>query len=300
MPEAIVFDIQRYSLHDGPGIRTLVFFKGCSLRCGWCCNPESQVSAPEYAHDPEKCRQCLICQKVCPLGRFLWRTAAPNRIWTCAPAAKSIFAKTSARKSVFMFTVKNGRRRRSCRKLKRMRCSFTPRGRVTATGGEALLPDFLRAFFALCRAEGYSTAVETCLHVGWEAVEKVLPETDLFLCDFKHADPARFREATGGDLGLVMANQRRLAASGADILPRIPLIPGFNADEKTVDDVCGFIRTLGLKTVCLLPYHSLGSAKYARLGRGYPMEGTSPLTQGEIEKLAKTAQKAGLTVQIGG
>ena len=182
MPEAIVFDIQRYSLHDGPGIRTLVFFKGCPLRCGWCCNPESQVSAPEYAHDPEKCRQCLICQKVCPFGAVFVADGCPKpNMDLCAGCKKHLCENVCPEKCFYVYGQK-WTPEALLQEVKKDEVFFyASGGGVTATGGEALLqPDFLRAFFALCRAEGYSTAVETCLHVGWEAVEKVLPETDLF------------------------------------------------------------------------------------------------------------------------
>jgi pyruvate formate lyase activating enzyme len=296
----VIFDLQRFSVHDGPGIRTLVFLKGCPLACRWCANPESQHFDPELLFDPVKCVVCGGCADGCPHGA-VWRAdggvrSDRTRCMACGRCAEvcPAEARTVAGRRVTA--------REVIQEVLRDAPFFANSGGgVTLGGGEPLAqPEFARAILAGCRAAGLHTAVETCGQLPWEPLAAVLPVTDLFLYDLKHLDAVRHAAETGGGIATILENLGRLAAVGAAVIVRVPVVPGFNDEPETVRAIAERVAALGIRELHLLPYHRLGQSKYRLLGRPYEFSGGDKVPEGRLESLRASAQAAGLCVKIGG
>ncbi len=249
----LVFDIKRSSLSDGPGIRTAVFLKGCSLDCFWCHNPEGKSPLPETGFFSEKCSGCGTCAGVCPGGE---KCVSCGRCAGCCPnGARKLWGRTYGAKELFDVICAD-----------RDYYAATGGG-VTFSGGECLLyPDFVAEVSGMCRKEGISVAVDTAGYVPWSSFEKVLPYADIFLYDIKALDPELHRRGTGADNTLILENLSRLAEAGRRIIIRTPVIPGFNAGEET-DRISAFCAKMGFKHE-MLPYHSFGESKKAALRLG--------------------------------
>lgn len=294
----MIFDLQRYSTHDGPGIRTLVFLKGCSLACRWCQNPESRSPKPELLFDPRLCLSgCDLCQRACPaairrqddrlhidrsrLGRddlLSLRELCPSEALSVCGQEKSLDELMSSILRDRPFFGRSG-------------------GGVTLSGGEPFMqPELAAEILARCKAEGLHTAVETCLHVPWQQIAPSLPHLDLVLADLKHVDEQRFFDWTRGKADLVLANLRRLAEQGIPLQIRVPLIPGFNADEDSIKAIIEAAAGLkGVEEIHFLPYHTLGMGKYALLGLPYEAP-DRPLDDPDLLRFAHAcAQRQGLT-----
>jgi pyruvate formate lyase activating enzyme len=308
----VVFDVQRMSLHDGPGMRTNVFLKGCPLRCGWCANPESQVSAPQLTLQAANCIACgQFAQPcaVCGRGADGRTIGAPSHragelqledVWTDAEAAARVeLCPTGALHWI-------GEWRTAAEvmaEVRRDRPFYGQDGGLTLTGGEPTMqPALCEALLWLARQEGIATAMETCGHTQWAVYERLLPWLDLVLFDVKHVDSSLHRQFTGFDNTLILANLAQLTARGAAVRVRIPLIPGFNADPQALHAIATAIRSLPgrVQGVDLLPYHTLGKAKYAALGRAYPWEGHARLGEAEVAACAEILRSYDLSVTIGG
>jgi pyruvate formate lyase activating enzyme len=300
VPTGTIFDIQRFSVHDGPGIRTLVFFKGCPLACLWCSNPESQRFGAELLFDPEKCVACGGCVEACPHGgvRLGGNRAQYDRA-CCAACGRCVEvcyaeARTMAGKRV------------SVAELVAEVCRDEPffarsGGGVTLGGGEPLAQaEFARGVLMECRNRGIHTAIETCGHVPWSAFETILPWTDLFLFDLKHLDALKHRSHTGGDVKLILASLRQLAASGARVIVRVPVVPDFSDTPEDVRAIADQAASLDISELHLLPYHRLGQSKYRLLGRQYVLSGDKMVSDDTLEKLRACAAASGLAVRIGG
>ncbi len=292
--EGVVFDIQRYSLHDGPGLRTNVFFKGCSLRCAWCANPESQEQRPELALFAHRCMSCGQFAEACPA---IWEAQGSNGM-----------ADYSARAAVCPVAAIRwlGERRTAgdiMREVLRDAPFYEDGGGMTLTGGEASLqPRLAEALLRLAKEECLATALETCGHVGWPVLERLLPYLDLVLFDLKHLDSDIHHTFTGVGNELILANLRRLAAGPVPVIVRVPLIPGFNATAESLAAMADFVADLegGIQALDLLPYHTLGKTKYKALNRPYPWEGYPLLDEAEVEALVRVAAARGLKVSVGG
>jgi glycyl-radical enzyme activating protein len=296
----IIFDIQRYSLHDGPGLRTNVFLKGCPLRCQWCANPESQQMQPELALSEHNCIDC---------GQFADPCA---ECWAAAHASGERVAALGARVPVCPTGALHwiGERRTAgavIAEVLRDAPFYGAGGGMTLTGGEVTMqPDFAEALLRLARDAGIAMAMETCGHTQWTVFERLLPFLDLVLYDLKHVDSAIHRQFTGIGNELILDNLRRLAALNAPLIVRVPLIPGFNADPVSLTAIAGFVAQLGaaVQRVDLLPYHTLGKAKYRALGREYPWGEHSRLSDADLAELADVTSAAlrgsACSVQLGG
>ena len=296
---ALVSNIQGYSIHDGPGIRTVVFLKGCPLRCRWCANPENLHDKVQIGFLPSLCKQCGRCGKVCPRGAILPgpdRRIHRDRCVRCAQCVEACCCGALVRYGEEM-TVEA-----VYDQVRRDKIFYEASGGgVTVSGGEPLThADVVAALFALCREEGIHTCVETCGCVPSSALERVLPLTDLFYFDLKLMDGEKHREYTGRDNGQILSNARLLAGRGVNLLFRQPLIPGVNDGEENVRATAAFLRSLGLPepALQLLPYHRLGAAKYAALEVPYSMEALPPMQPEAAEAVCRAYLDLGIRCSI--
>jgi pyruvate formate lyase activating enzyme len=293
-----IFNIQRFSLKDGPGIRTTVFLKGCPARCLWCHNPESQKAGPEIVVLAHRCIACDACREACPQG--LARPGLPVDAAHCEACAGCVAAcPTEARQLAGRTPSVDD----VMREVLRDRLFFEDSGGgVTFSGGEPLAqPEFLRELLVACRSERIHTAVDTC---GWAAREDLLalaPLVDLFLFDLKLMDDARHRELTGLPLGPILENLRALGSEHPRIWLRVPVVPGHTDSEQNLAAIADVARDLpGVRQVDLLPYHSTGAQKFARLGRSYALAGLSPPPQEQMAAHRELFEARGLTTRVGG
>jgi glycyl-radical enzyme activating protein len=263
-----ITEIQRFSIHDGPGIRTTVFFKGCPLRCCWCHNPETQGGRPQLSFTASKCIACGDCVKVCPQHEGD-ETESPdltiNRAVCTVCGACARACPTSAREIV-------GREvgvDEVIREVDRDRPFYRQScGGMTLSGGEPLLQaDFAVALLQAAKAIGLHTCIETCAQVQPEVLGRVLPLVDLFLCDYKETDSERHRAWTGLGNDRILANLRWLHGAGASMLLRCPIIPGLNDRDEHFDGIVALARELrGIEGIELMPYHRLGEGKIDSFG----------------------------------
>ncbi len=295
----MVFDIQRYSLHDGPGLRSDIFFSGCPLRCAWCSNPESQRLQAELLLFEQQCMRCGQFEKPCPLS---WKHDRNNG-WKSELeehySERAVLCPTEAIRRI-------GKRRTAgdvMQEVLRDAPFYENGGGITLTGGEPTMQsEMAEALLRLAKTEKISTAIETCGYAQRTVFKSLLPYLDHILYDLKHVDAERHRIYTGVDNKLILSNLRHLLDLQAPLTIRIPLIPGFNADAKHIRRIAEFIITLqgSYKGIDLLPYHTLGKSKYYALGREYPWEPYQRLSNPEIEQLANIFLEYGLAVNIGG
>jgi len=292
----------RFALHDGPGIRTTVFLKGCPLRCWWCHNPESQSAEPEVIYLEERCVHCGECVRACPHGalslderheRLLHDAALCERCGECARACPAGARQLAGR----WMTVPE-----VLREVTKDQVFFDESGGgVTISGGEPLAqPDFVEELLAACRARRIRTALDTCGLAHTEVVERVRPYVDLFLYDLKLMERAGHLHYTGVKNDLILRNLEHLAEAGSAVIVRLPVIPGVNDGEDNLDTLAGFMTAHGLRDIDLLPYHRIGSDKYQRLHLTYRMDGVDPPSAGHMNTLAARLKRAGLRVRIGG
>lgn len=299
-----VFDVQHYAVHDGPGIRTMVYFKGCPLRCPWCANPESHLPGPEIFHRFVRCKSCLRCAAACPenavaadpmnggpaFDRGVCRTClARPCVGVCWADALRTIGRLADTDEILRDIMADQAFYRNSG------------GGVTFSGGEPFSqPEFLTELLVACRGRGVHSAVETCGHAPWAAVEAALPWTDLFLYDIKVMDPDRHRELTGIDNRLLTDNLRRLCARAADrVVIRVPLIPGYTDGEANVAAIASLAVELGVTRVDIMPYHVFGLDKYRGLGREYALKGAPALVPEDRVSLAATVfASRGLSCEV--
>jgi len=252
--KATIFDIERSSFVDGPGIRTTVFFKGCNLRCEWCHNPESQSKSKQILFYRDKCTGCGKCKSVCPYHfeqcDFCGRCAL-----YCPNDARKICGKEYTVEEVLSEILKD-------------KAYYGESGGVTFSGGECMLQiDFLKAILEKCKANGVHTAVDTAGNVPWEYFEKILPYTDLFLYDVKCISEDLHKDGTGVSNRLILENLQKLSDKNAEIIVRVPVIPEFNGNGYEMQKIADYLKDLRIKKVELLPYHAMGEHKWAALGK---------------------------------
>jgi pyruvate formate lyase activating enzyme len=308
------YDIQGFSVHDGPGIRLTLFMKGCPLRCPWCHSPESQAFPTELNWMEIKCvgiEKCGNCLNVCPhgaitVGKKKMAVTGDEEITLvtvdrskCDNCGKCAEACTS--KALYMcgtdYTIDEimQRVRRDIPFFKKSG------GGVTVSGGECLYqPEFLLELLKRCKAEDIHTAVDTTGFAKWEVIEPILPYTDLFLLDIKGVDPEKHKQITGVPNELILENARKIAKAGGKFQIRIPVIPLYNDSVKAFDEMGSFIKELGdaVEVVQLLPYHNLGVVKWERLQKNAPVLEATPPSDELMQARKKQLEDMGLNVII--
>jgi len=293
-PTGIVFNMQKFSLHDGPGIRTVVFLKGCPLHCLWCANPESQLPRIEILRDKTKCHQCLHCVDVCPQKAIFIDNHTFQRlpekcngcgkcVKECPEKALSQEGETKTIDEVLHYCLQD------------LDFYEESGGGVTLSGGEVLSsPEFAAALLKAFKENKLHTAIETSGFAAPDTFNKVTEYADLLLFDLKHGDPIAHKKGTGVSNELPLSNMKAAIATGKEVLPRIPVIPGFN---DSLEDAAGFaaaLRKVGAARAQLLPFHQFGENKYKLLGKKYAYDKTPPLRQEDLLEFQESLRRAGI------
>lgn len=296
-----IFDIKRYAIHDGPGIRTTVFFKGCPLRCRWCHNPESWKGGPEPSLRRGRCIRCGRCVKACPHDAISLTNEFPvTDVSKCTLCGECLdHCLNDAREIV-------GRRVTVPEVMVEIEKDVIfydqSGGGATFSGGEVLMqPDFLIGLLDACRAKQVHSAIDTTCYAGADVIQRVADAADLFLCDIKHMDSDTHARFTGVHNERILANIQLLAKAGKAIFIRIPIVPGFNDDIINIQNTAQFVKSLRtVNRVDILPYNRGGLEKSVRLSDEFELMQTTPPDESRMEELAAMLRGFGFEVKIGG
>lgn len=298
----LVFDIQRFAVHDGDGIRTLVFLKGCPLRCEWCQNPESMSPKPELMRIPHSCISCGKCRTNCPeqviaSGESGDTILERDRCSLCGNCVNICYAGSMTIVGRYLSVEE------VMEEVERDRKFYAiSGGGVTFSGGEPTMQgDFLRECLREAKKRKLHTAIETCGQSPWRTYNSLLPYLDLVLCDIKHMDSLRHKELTGFPNETILDNISRLNQAGIPLKVRLPMIPGANDDEANIEATARFVASLATaEGLDILPYHRLGEPKWEQLGKEYTMTGIAPHDRENVLQRAAIAEKYVAAVNIGG
>jgi len=299
----LIFNTQRFSIQDGPGIRTTLFMKGCPLNCPWCSNPEGIGRKPEIMLGERKCIGCKKCAEACSAGAISFENGIRIIDWKlcadcleCAKVCPSHAIHLSGDYKTVNEAFKVAAKDKDFYK--------TSGGGVTVSGGEPLLQwEFVRELLRKCKEAGLHTALDTTGYGSWDSLEQVLRYTDLILFDIKHADPEKHKEKTGVSNELILENLDKASeATTVSIWLRIPLVPGFNDTESNMQATAELARGIRLEKVSLLPYHEWGKDKYPGLGKRYSYNGADSALEPDsdlVNKCRAILESNGLEVTVG-
>jgi pyruvate formate lyase activating enzyme len=299
--KGLIFNIQKFSIQDGPGIRTTLFMKGCPLHCPWCSNPEGISSEPEIMVGERKCISCKRCAEACSVGAISFDNDIRTINWelctnclecskVCPSHAIQLMGEYKTVDEAFKIAAQDK--------------DFydASGGGVTMSGGEPLLQwEFIRDFFKKCKDAGFHTALDTTAYCPWENMEQVLKYTDLILFDIKHMDPVKHEEKTGVTNDLILENLDK-ASRMTKIWLRIPLVPSFNDSESNMQKTAELASRTKAERISLLPYHEWGKGKYSSLGKHYSHNGADGVLEPDsdvVKKCMVVLESHGLEVKIG-
>lgn len=302
--KAFIFNVQKYNIYDGPGVRTLIFFKGCPLRCKWCSNPEGMEKKYQVMFKRNLCVDCGACVSVCPVGihsiskerkhevnRNIDCIGCRRCVEICPQSAMTIVGEIKT-VSELMKVIEEDR-------------SFyeLSGGGVTLGGGEVTLQsEFAVNLLAACKQEGINTAIETCGFAKLETMLKIAEFTDLFLFDIKHMDSERHYQLTGVHNELILGNLKELLNRRYNVKVRMPLLKGINDSQEEIESVVRFLMPFrdfkNFKGIDLLPYHKLGVNKYEQLNKEYPIKGDPSLNKDELDMIESWVKKYDFPVQV--
>lgn len=299
--KGIIFNIKKYAIHDGPGIRTTVFLKGCPLSCGWCHNPEGISSRPHLVYRRDLCIGCGECVSACPNDAI---SLTPEGIKThsslcklcgtcaevCPAEAREFIGQTQEATRIMELIEKD------------MPFFDESGGGVTFSGGEPLLqPAFLLQLLEACGRRGIHRTVDTSGYADTDTVMAVAEKTDLFLFDLKLMDPEKHKRFTGVSNEKILSNLTHLAKEGANISIRIPMIPGINDDERNIEQTATFAEKLpNIRNIHILPYHDAARNKYEKLGMNYYFNGLQTPGESHREAMSRRLARTGLEIKLGG
>lgn len=306
MPErkALIFNVQKYNMYDGPGVRTMIFFKGCPLRCKWCANPEGLEKKHVVLYKQNSCVNCGACVEVCPVGIHEMSAMNEHQIRrdidcigcrkcedACPASALSIAGEVRTI-SELLEIIEEDR-------------SFydVSGGGVTLGGGEVLMqPEAATYLLMACKQEGINTAIETCGYSKRDAILKVAEFTDLFLFDLKHIDPERHYQLTGVRNEIIIENLKELLNRRYNVKIRMPLLKGINDSREEIEGAIDLLMPYrdykNFKGIDLLPYHKLGVNKYTQLGMDYPIQGDPSLSDEDLARIESWIQKYDFPVTV--
>ncbi len=299
MDKGIVFRIQRFSLQDGPGIRSTVFFKGCPLSCKWCANPESQYVFPEIMLRQQLCQACGECISVCDINAItiidnvaLIDRDKCNRCMNCVRACPAGTLEITGDPMTVQEVMDEVSRDELFYR--------NSGGGVTLSGGEPLLqPEFAFALLKTCKEKSFHTALDTCGHANWETFNQLLEFTDVVLFDLKHMDPDQHCKGTGVDNKLILDNfKKAVALKKAKVWLRIPVITGYNDSEQQIKQLTSVIGEAWIEKISLLEYHELGKSKYDFLGRPYSFNGNGAPDEKKMDDLKETVMAKGKGIEV--
>jgi len=291
----VVFNIQKFSIHDGPGVRTTVFLKGCPLRCQWCANPESQSPRVQVLYDMKKCLHCGKCVQSCPEQALHMDQSGKIHIEREHCTACLVCTKLCPQNALT-----SAGEEKTTNEVLRICMQDQPfyeesGGGVTISGGEGMVqPDFVEELILQLKEKKVHTAIETTGCVNPDIFHRLAPLFDLLLFDVKHWNSQAHRRGTNAGNELIVENLRWAQEQGLNILPRIPVIPGFNNTPEDARGLAALLSQLGLKRVQLLPFHQMGERKYEFLDRDYSLSGKKPLHKEDLQEYQQCFLNAGL------
>lgn len=294
--KGLVLEIQRFCLHDGPGIRTTVFLKGCSLHCAWCANPESQSRNNELFFTERNCMRCGSCIEACPKKAISFdkKNIVVDRIkCDCCAACVDVCPKS-------LFQIKG--KSMVCEDVVEIIVRDQPffdasGGGMTVSGGEPIAQEvFTRQLLKRVKELGISTCIETSLYGPFDTINALVPLLDYILFDVKHWDSVQYRRLIGKDNQIITENIRSLLQIRPDAIARIPVIPSFNDSEEDIKNMAEYLKRLGVRRIELLPYHNLAQPKYLALGRSYDYSRITSLEEGVLQKIRMVYKTSGFEI----
>lgn len=300
MQKVIITNIQKYSVHDGPGIRTTVFFKGCPLSCLWCHNPETQSFTKQLMYDAEKCTGCFRCINVCPQGaisvqgnKVVTDTNKCNACGKCTDSCVNLARDVSGNE----YSVQE-----LMAEIEKDKIFYEQSGGgVTLSGGECMVNiDFIEEVIARCYRKGIPVVVDTCGYVPYENFKRINSKVEMYLYDIKHMDPEKHKKFIGQDNKLILDNLKKLSDDGAKINLRLPLIDGVNTDEENIRATIEMAKKLNIYKVSLLAYHDIGKGKYYKLNRTYSEDLLNVPSKETMDWIKCEFEKNNFDVSIGG
>ena len=300
MKSAVVFNIQKYSVHDGPGIRTTVFFKGCPLKCTWCHNPESHSVDHQLMLNIDKCVGCGKCAKRCPHGAIEIIDGVMKLDETKCVICKK--CSTICPKEGIEYVGETLEVKDIVKEILKDQMFYDESGGgVTFSGGEPMMqPDVVAEIARRSKDFGVHTAMETSAFASWSSFEKVVPHIDLFLIDIKALQNDIHEQYVGASNQVILENIRKLSDLGKRMWIRMPIISGINDGDENINLTIEFLKTVHFEQVNLLPYHSMGKGKYTKLGKEYTMPEIKEPNDEHMNALARKFENNGIRVKIGG